>query len=104
LRILHVYKDYYPILGGIENHIKILGEAQADAGHTVTVLVTNPNGESSQCTLNGVKIIRARRLTTVTSTPVSLELPLQLWKTQTDIVHLHFPYPAKNSTIIRTHS
>ena len=22
MRILHVYKDYYPVLGGIENHIR----------------------------------------------------------------------------------
>ncbi len=26
-KILHVYKDYYPVLGGMENHIKMLAEA-----------------------------------------------------------------------------
>ena len=29
MRILHIYKDYAPVLGGIENHIRILAEAQA---------------------------------------------------------------------------
>jgi len=42
LRILHVYKDYFPVLGGIENHIKVLAEAQAARGHDVTALVANP--------------------------------------------------------------
>ena len=29
MKILHVYKDYHPIRGGIENHIRTLAEAQA---------------------------------------------------------------------------
>lgn len=28
MRILHVYKSYFPVLGGIENHVRILAEAQ----------------------------------------------------------------------------
>ena len=26
MKIIHIFKDYYPIIGGIENHIKILTE------------------------------------------------------------------------------
>jgi len=37
LKILHIYKDYYPVLGGIENHIKVLAEAQVAAGHQTLV-------------------------------------------------------------------
>ena len=44
MHILHIYKDYPPILGGIENHVQLLAQAQAAAGHDVTVLVTNPAG------------------------------------------------------------
>ena len=44
LKILHIYKDYPPILGGIENHVQLLAQGQAAAGHDVTVLVTNPAG------------------------------------------------------------
>ena len=39
MRIVHVYKDYFPVLGGIENHVRVLAENQAAAGHDVTVLV-----------------------------------------------------------------
>lgn len=94
MNILHIYKDYFPVLGGIENHVKLLAEAQAGRKHTVTVLVTNPTG--SQTTVlqeNNVIVIRAGRFATVASTPLSLALPWQLLRQQPDVVHLHYPYP-----------
>jgi rhamnosyl/mannosyltransferase len=93
VKILHVYKDYYPVLGGIENHIRALAEAQAQHGHQVTVLVTNAGRQSSKATINGVRVIKAGRLATLASTPLSLALPLALRREQPDIAHLHFPYP-----------
>ncbi|MCB8982260.1 MAG: glycosyltransferase [Ardenticatenaceae bacterium] len=93
MKILHVYKDYSPIRGGIENHIKTLAEAQAAAGHQVTVLVTNPGGEKPDVLLNGVRVVRAARLATIASTPISLTLPRLLRRLDADIVHLQFPYP-----------
>jgi rhamnosyl/mannosyltransferase len=90
---LHLYKDYFPVWGGIENHIKTLAEAQAAAGHQVTVLVTNPGREPGRVRLNGVEVIRAGRLATVASTPLSLSLPLWLRRQSPDITHLQFPYP-----------
>jgi rhamnosyl/mannosyltransferase len=94
LNILHIYKDYPPILGGIENHVRVLGEGQAARGHRVTVLVTNPAGRRTRTsTDDGVNVIRAGRLATVASTPLSLALPWQLARQRPDVVHLHFPYP-----------
>ncbi len=94
MRILHVYKDYHPVFGGIENHLRWLAEAQAARGHDVTALVTNPAGMTTTVREeNGVRVIRAARLATVASTPLSLSLPLILRRQQPDVVHLHFPYP-----------
>ena len=94
MNILHVYKDYPPILGGIENHVRVLGEGQAARGHRVTVLVTNPAGlRTTVATEGGVSVIRAGRLATVASTPLSVALPWQLIRQRPDVVHLHFPYP-----------
>ena len=56
MRILHVYKDYFPVLGGIENHVKVLAEGQAAAGHQVTVLVTSLTRATSAETLDGVRV------------------------------------------------
>lgn len=93
MHIVHVYKDYYPILGGIESHIRDLAEAQVAAGHEVTVLVTNPGREAKTVTLNGVRVVRTPRLATVASTPLSPTFPLALRRQPAAITHLHFPYP-----------
>jgi rhamnosyl/mannosyltransferase len=91
--ILHIYKDYFPVLGGIENHIKVLAEAQAAAGHQVTVLVCNLSLRTRVETLNGVQIIKAGRLTTAASMPLSLSQPVALARLRPDIAHVHSPYP-----------
>ncbi|MBL8046188.1 MAG: glycosyltransferase [Anaerolineales bacterium] len=94
MRILHVYKDYAPILGGIENHIRALAEAQVRNGHDVTVLVTNPRGrETVEEKLNGVRVIKAGRWATVASTPLSPSFSDWLKKLQPEITHLQAPYP-----------
>jgi glycosyltransferase involved in cell wall biosynthesis len=93
MRILHIYKDYFPVLGGIENHVRILAEAQAARGHDVTVLVANPARRTTIETLNGVRVIKAARWATVASTPIS---PALFWHTarqHADVAHLHFPHP-----------
>jgi len=93
MNILHIYKDYYPVLGGIENHIKILAEAQASAGYQVTVLACSPGYRTCVETINGVKIIKAGRLATVASMPLSLAQPLILARLKPDIIHIQSPYP-----------
>ncbi|MFQ5613048.1 MAG: glycosyltransferase [Anaerolineae bacterium] len=93
MNILHIYKDYHPVKGGIENMIRWLAEAQAAAGHEVTVLVASLNGRSSVQTVNGVNIHRIARWGTVASTPLTPGLPLAIRQYRPDIAHLHSPYP-----------
>jgi rhamnosyl/mannosyltransferase len=93
MRILHIYKDYYPIVGGIENHVRLLAEAQARHGLDVTVLVTNLSARTTITETGGVRVIRAGRLAHLASTPLSLAFFTQLRRLPVDIAHLHFPYP-----------
>ncbi len=93
MRILHVYKDYPPVFGGIEHHVRDLAEAQASAGHDVTVLVTARRGPTTDGREQGVRVVRARRLTTAASTPLSLALVARLAAARPDVTHLHSPYP-----------
>ena len=67
MNILHIYKDYFPVVGGMENHIKLLAEAQAARGHTVSVLVTSRDHRTHIETMNGVRVIFAARLATISS-------------------------------------
>lgn len=91
--ILHLYKDYAPVIGGIENHVRALAEAQASAGYEVTVLVNSLDSRTHHEEINGVRVIKAGRLCTIASTPISLAMPLILNRLRPDLVHLHFPYP-----------
>lgn len=93
MRILHIYKDYYPVLGGIENYVRALAEAQAAAGHEVTVSVCAPGLRGDVAERNGVRLVRSGRLTTLASMPISLAQPLAIAAQRAEIVHLHSPYP-----------
>ncbi|MDO8672064.1 MAG: glycosyltransferase, partial [Dehalococcoidia bacterium] len=94
MRVLHVYKDFFPVLGGIENHIRLLSqELVKRGGLEVTVIVANLGGKTVVEDFDGVKVIKAARLATVASTPISLSLFEEVHKHKADITHLHFPYP-----------
>jgi rhamnosyl/mannosyltransferase len=93
MRVLHVYKDYYPVVGGMENHIRLLARGAARRGLEITVLVTSPTTRTEVTELEGVRLVKAGRLATVASTPISFALFSWMRRLQTDITHLHFPYP-----------
>jgi rhamnosyl/mannosyltransferase len=93
LRILHVYKDYPPVLGGIELHVRDLTEALARRGHDVTVLVTGPGRHTLTSIEGGVEVVRCPRIFTTASTPVSPALAVELRGRRADVTHLHIPYP-----------
>jgi glycosyltransferase involved in cell wall biosynthesis len=93
MRVLHVYKDYYPVVGGMENHIRLLARGAARRGLEITVLVTSPTGKTEVAEMEGVRVIKAGRLATVASTPISFALFSWMRQLRPDITHLHFPYP-----------
>ena len=95
MRILYLYKDYYPILGGIENHIRVLAEGLRGRGVDTRVLVTNTGGHTVEETIGGVPIVKTARQVNVSSAPVSF--PFFPWvhklEAEADIAHAHMPYP-----------
>lgn len=93
MRVLYVYKDYYPVPGGIENHIKLLAEGLVTRGVDVNVLVTNPGRATVHEVINGVPVTKAGRLANVSSAPISLDLFRLIRGFEPDVAHLHFPYP-----------
>lgn len=94
MHILQIYKDYFPTLGGIENHLKDLSEGLVARGHQVTVLVTSTTTQTTRAELRpGLMVIKAARALHVASTPLSLALLGEALGIRADLVHLHFPYP-----------
>jgi glycosyltransferase involved in cell wall biosynthesis len=95
MRILHVYKDYYPVVGGIENHIRLICRGLKAGWPDIepTVLVTNRARNTVVEEIEGVRVIKTGRLATVSSAPISLSLFAWMRRLEPDITHLHFPYP-----------
>jgi glycosyltransferase involved in cell wall biosynthesis len=95
MNILHIYKDYYPVLGGIENHVRVLAEAGAARGHDVSVLVTSRDRHTRREELNGVKVIKTSRWINISSAPISPAMFFEARQLadKADAIHLHFPYP-----------
>ncbi len=71
MRVLYLYKDYYPVLGGIENHIRVLAEGLRARGVDARVLVTNTTGQTVEETIGGVPVVKTARQVNVSSAPVS---------------------------------
>lgn len=94
MKVLQVYKDYSPVLGGIENHIRLLCRGLRDCPDIEpTVLVTSPKTRTSIEEIDGVRVIKAGRLATISSTPISLSLFYWMNRLEADLIHLHTPYP-----------
>lgn len=99
MKILYIYKDYYPVLGGIENHLRQLAEGMMAKGHQVEVLVTSLGRKGQREIIANVPVTKAGRLVNLASAPISLTLFTEVYrrvfsrKTRPDIIHLQFPYP-----------
>jgi rhamnosyl/mannosyltransferase len=94
MHILQIYKDYPPVLGGIEGHLRDLSEGLAARGHHISVLVTAPGPRTEiERPRPGLTIIRAARVARLASTPLSPAMPELARQLHPDLAHLHFPYP-----------
>lgn len=97
MKILQVYKDYFPVIGGMENHIRLIvrGMRQRHPDMEMTVLVTNTTRNTLVDEDDGTRIVKAGRLANISSAPISLSLFNQMRKlsADADLVHMHFPYP-----------
>ncbi len=91
MRIVHVFHQYYPIIGGMERVVQGLAEAQVTLGHEVGVITSNYGSQkiSAEEILNNVHIqrIKAWRLHYPDLT-IPRVLPVKLLK-NADIVHVH---------------
>jgi glycosyltransferase involved in cell wall biosynthesis len=95
VRVLHIYKDYYPVPGGIENNIRQLAVGLRRLGVETQVLVTNTQRHTVHELIDDVPVVKTGRLFNLSSAPLSLSFYPYLWhlEASVDIAHLHMPYP-----------
>ncbi len=93
MRVVHVYKTYPPVRGGIEGHIDLLTRLLAQSGVAPEVLCVREPGTPAREERHGVHVRRCHSLLTLASTPLPPALPWALRRSAADLVHLHFPWP-----------
>ncbi len=93
LSVVHVYKTYPPVHGGIEGHIDLLTRLLVARGVRAEVLCTRPPGTAATEEREGVRVHRCSAPLTLASTPLPPALPAALRRSTATIVHLHLPWP-----------
>ena len=95
MKIVHVYKDYFPpVRGGIEQTIHRMACWQVAAGHDVTVLVAaGAAAGTHEEIVDGVRVIRVREWGRALSSPLCPDFPATLDALRADVWHLHSPNP-----------
>jgi glycosyltransferase involved in cell wall biosynthesis len=96
MKVLQIYKDYYPpVMGGIENHINLLSRGLKERGLGVEVLVSNTRASLERVEVNGVPVTKVPEFGRLASAPVNISFPFWLKRLgkDADILHFHFPNP-----------
>ena len=60
MHILQLSDFYRPVIGGLERHVETLSHELIRLGHTVTVVTLQTDGQPTEETLDGVRVIRIR--------------------------------------------
>mgnify|MGYP006273127835 CR=1 FL=1 len=96
MKVLQVYKDYYPpVMGGIERHVNLLATGLRDRGIDVRVLVSNTRPVYEEAVVEGIRVIKAPQLFRLSSAPVNPGMTALLRRLgrDSDILHFHLPNP-----------
>lgn len=96
MKILQIYKDYYPpVKGGIEKHIYYLANGLKQRGIEVEVIVSNQTQKLAIEYNNNIRIVKAPQFGRITSAPINPTFSRLLMKSanEVDILHFHLPNP-----------
>jgi glycosyltransferase involved in cell wall biosynthesis len=91
VRIAQVVPFYHPQIGGVETHVRSLAQGCAAAGDEVTVLTHQNGGNSTDETIESVRVLRFPLSVRSTTYPFSIRLfsYLRQHATEFDLVHSH---------------
>jgi len=93
MKIIQVYKDYYPpVVGGVEKHIAQLCNYFKNR-HEVEVIVCNHGPLTRIEDIDGVRVTKVGQIGRLQSAPLSPAFPFLLRKAEADIFHYHMPNP-----------
>lgn len=105
MKVLHVYKDYYPpVKGGIEGHINVLARGLKRRGVDAEVLVSNTRFRCSREEIDGIPVTRVPQIGRFTSAPLNFSFAswLKRLAPAADLLHFHFPNPTAELSYLMT--
>lgn len=93
-RVLQIFKYYHPHVGGVEKVARDIAEG-LKGGIETTVLASHEDWRTRQDGVNGIRVVRAGRLTTRFSVPLAPRFPslMRQMAADADILQFHLPYP-----------
>ena len=94
MRVVQINKLYFPVLGGVETHVKDVAEALSqDSLYNVSVLCCNESKEDIEEVINGVPVIKAATMRHAFSMPISWSFIKKMRTLSADLLHFHLPNP-----------
>lgn len=92
MKVVHIYKDFYPISGGVENIIFALSKEILPYAD-VKVLVSARRFKREELSIESVNILRVPEMIRLNSMPILPTLYRELKKIKADLLHFHHPFP-----------
>ncbi len=93
LKILHVYKDYFPpVIGGVERNIHDICEGLKEF-FDFKVLTANTCFKTEESVVGNIPVIKARSFGRIASAPLCPDYPRIIASEKADIYHFHCPNP-----------
>jgi glycosyltransferase involved in cell wall biosynthesis len=91
MRIAQIVASYYPLIGGVEMHVRRIAEGCAEAGDDVTVFTHQVDGSPVDEWMGGVRVRRFPLTVRSPNYPLSLSLfrHLRSHMADFDLVHVH---------------
>lgn len=93
IRVLHVGKYYPPYRGGMESHLECLSN-ELNRLVDLEVIVANTGWRTAKEVVDGVKVTRVGKVFDLQSAPICPDLVRKIRKSQSDIIHIHWPNPS----------
>lgn len=99
MRVLHVYQDFFPSRGGIEDFLLALASESNSHGDDHSVLTAGAFGRTTIDEVAGIRVVRAATLGRW-FTPLCPTWPRLVQRTGADVLHVHLPCPMAELTAL----
>jgi glycosyltransferase involved in cell wall biosynthesis len=93
MKILQTPVRFYPFIGGVENYVYNLSRELVELGESISVVCANEPTAGQRESVKGFDVRRLSYPGKIANTNITPGLPLELLRSDFDIIHTHIPTP-----------